>query len=221
MSTNNPPQRSSLLSRLSRSMYRTKRAILNRRGDGVHSPYAFAIIRQVFRNPYPYNAFASLGANVRSQGKQIKALYGDRLIRRRSIAEVIFRLIHREALENIVLISPQESLLVDYLKATGKVKSLTHTTDIAEASEISQSDLIIIEDLPQGQTIYLEQWIDSLNRQKFPLYILWHRSHPRLGKEIKAWRKRARPIASFCSLDLELWVWRQQLTPGHYKIYSH
>ncbi len=70
MPTHSKHHRSSLLTRLSRKLYRTKRAVLNRRGDGVHSPYAFAIIRQVFRNPHPYNAFELLGHQLRQGGHQ-------------------------------------------------------------------------------------------------------------------------------------------------------
>lgn len=221
MSKAHKAQRTPLLYRLSRGIYRTKRAVLNRRGDGVHSPYAFATIRQVFRNPYPFNAFELLGLRLQEQAPYIKELYGDRLVRRKSVAEVIFRLIHREGLGRIALISAKESLLVSYLEATGKVSSLAHTCKLPSQEILDQAEIIIIEDLQKELIPDLEQWLRSLPSRPAPLSILWHRSHPRLGKYIKLWRQVACPTVSFCSLDLELWVWRPQLTPGHYKVYSH
>lgn len=214
------PQRASLLSRLGRGIHRTKRAVLNRRGDGVHSPYAFATIRQVFRNPYPYNAFELLGLRLQEQAPHIKALYGDRLIRRKSVAEVIFRLIHREDLGRIILVSTKESLLVSYLEATGKVTLLEHTPEFPCLEVLGRAELIIIEDLQREHLPQLECWLQSLSSHQGPISVLWHRSNPRLWKHVRSWRRVACPTVSFCSLDLELWVWRPQLTPGHYKVYS-
>ena len=39
---------------LTRRLKRSKRLIINRRGDGVHSPYAFHLISRVIRNRRPY-----------------------------------------------------------------------------------------------------------------------------------------------------------------------
>ncbi len=221
MPTHSKHHRSSLLTRLSRKLYRTKRAVLNRRGDGVHSPYAFATIRQVFRNPHPYNAFELLGYQLRQGAPALRAQYGDRLILRPEVAEVIFRLVHRESLGRIVLVAPGASALPAYLEQTGKVACLEHAEHLSDIAGLETAELVIIEDLPLDELPHLEAWLSQLAQREAPLSLLWHRSHPLLGECIKPWRRLARPTASFCSLELELWVWRPQLTPGHYKVYSH
>lgn len=210
--------RNPLATRLYRGLKRTKRAVLNRRGDGVHSPFAFDLIRQVFRNPHPYTAFTELGI-MPSEHKYLAKLYGDRLLKGTRSCELIFRLVHRLAKGEVLLIAPKDSLLPKYIQATGKVQVLNHTSNVPRGlPRQAMPSTIIIEDLLPEDLPHLEQLLHTWRACRDGIIIL-HHHNPVIRKLTPRLRSIAMPDATFDSLDVELWVCRHMLTKGHYKVY--
>ena len=66
---------------ITRRLKRSKRLIINRRGDGVHSPYAFHLISRVIRNRRPYYCFAELREELRRHTRELARAERPRPIR--------------------------------------------------------------------------------------------------------------------------------------------
>lgn len=196
-----------------------KRAVFNRRGDGVHSPYAFEVIRQVFRNPYPYTAFAPLGRQLRTHRASLRTLYGDRLVSSPRIAELIFRLVHRHSRGEVLLIAPQESLLPHYLQATGKASSLTQIATLPCGTMEALPTVVVAEDWGQASQAEIQAFADSIIAHRGEQVIVLHRHNPFIGRELRYLRQVAQPEVVFDTLDIEVWVWRKAITPGRYKVH--
>lgn len=202
----------SLLYRVSCRLRRLKRGVLNRRGDGVHSPFAFQLIRQTFRNPHPFVAFEKLRAKQGEGLRALKADWGDSLITRPKVAELIFRLVHHWLAQPdvVTLIAPAVSILPEYLWATSKVAELVHS----ETCPPALSSLLVVEDIAQAEL--LPDLAPPLGAERM---VIWHRHNPKLRSQLKHLRKQHKPQAVFTTLDLEVWVWRRSLTPGRYTIH--
>lgn len=185
-----------------------KRRLLNWRGDGVHSPYAFNLIRQVLRCPHPYEAYRNL--YDKAEAKCEKALYGTRAITEQRRLELLFRLVHSFAPKASAILSvPRErehltSLSRRYVEATG----YRHW-----AEDYRQADLLVMEAVPEGLmarslVAHPEHYMLILNTQ---------------DAEVRLWAKTARaelqPPITFDLVGLQIWVWRPHTTSGHYPVY--
>lgn len=213
--------RNSLRHMTYRQLIRAKRFVLNRRGDGVHSPYAFRLISKVVRNPYPYGCFATLGARVRQHRAELGRLYGDCCMRQPRVLELVFRLVVDHRPHRVVLFAPRESLLVDYLHATGCIAELLHYTsfDPEQTESIGQAQMVIIEEPPKGALTALGQAMQQQAEPDDPRLWLLYRGNPKLRQELRALSRVVKPDVQFDLLRLELWVWRSTITPGRYKVF--
>lgn len=203
------------LSTLTRGVLYTKRSIINRRGDGVHSPYAFGVVRQVIRNPHPYSAFPQLAIEAKAKRPLLKSLHG-RAITKVRVAELIFRFVHHHPQGRVLLIAPEDSLLPSYLEATGKVTHLVHQCQLPEGEPLPET--IIIEDAGPCAIEMLTQVLGRLQTTEHRMVLL-NKTCPEVKRQLKQWRRIARPQVSFDTLDLEIWIWRRALTAGRYTVH--
>ncbi len=207
---------------------KAKRFVFNRRGDGVHSPYAFHLITKVIRNPYPYDCFRYLAPKCLEQAKAIKRVYGDRAIYRIKTAELIFRLATYHKAEKICLFAHKDSILEPYLLATSKIEDLSwyKLEEEVVGKEILNPDtsLVILEDLLQEKEgFYLEllsQHIKLRQEEQKALMLIINTNNPILRKRKVLFASKLRPLVSLSLLGLEIFVWRQAITKGSYRVYN-
>lgn len=191
---------------LTQRLINAKRRVLNWRGDGVHSPYAFNFIRQVIRNPHPFDAFARLYDPILAQ--QYKRSTEDTAFTRRSILELIFRVVHAYKPSSVHLVAYQiagrRSLLEQYIEASGYGQH----RDKAESS-----DLVVLEQVPDAELC------ERLLKHPRERILLINTRHPGL----RTWCKRHKRLLgvpiSFSVVGLEIWLWRSHTTPGKYPVY--
>lgn len=206
---------------LHRSGLRTKRLLINRRGDGVHSPYAFDLIRQAVRNPHPYAVFSTLSKTLTRRTSQLRQRHGDLLITHFKDAELIFRLVHLAGSSNkcILLYSHEDSILPHYIQATGKGQITQLITGMSYSFGHSKPTIIIVEDTSKIQLDELTEALQTHLTADGDMMLIWHRANPRLRPLITKVRQRLMPPITFDLAQLEVWVWRPATTHGHYIVF--
>lgn len=218
-----PRLTNSIRYRLGRHLGRTKSMLLNRRGDGVHSPFAFRLIRQVLRNPHPYTAFGRLGELHRAQRKTIGRESEHRAITRRKHLEIIFRLSADCPAERVLLVSPSQSLVPAYIiEARPQAKIDYHSTDAPLALEqktIDMTELIVLEDATETILTLVLQALSSKARTQRTQTLILNTYNPRLRAALRGIAKEQRADVQFDLKGLEIWVWRKGITPGRYSVY--
>ena len=167
-----------------------KRRILNWRGDGVHSPFAFNLIRNVIRQPHPYNAYRLLYSNdeaerINEEDSQNK------LWTKRKYLELIFRITHYHKAQAC------------YLEATGYG---------AICSDIKLADTIILEHATPKDFTLSEQ-------QKENLWILINTNNPQVKQWAEQMKETLNPPIVFDIVGMNIWIWRTATTPGYYPVY--
>ena len=95
-----------------------RRRLLNWRGDGVHSPFAFNLIRNVIRQPHPYNAYRLLYSNEEAE-RINEGASKSKLWTKRKYLELIFRITHHHKAQACYLEGDPKSLVLKYIHATG------------------------------------------------------------------------------------------------------
>lgn len=198
-------KRNRLSWRIRQRLINAKRRLLNWRGDGVHSPFAFDYIRQVIRNPYPYEAYRFL--YNKSEAKHLKEQYGTSVISDKAILELIFRCVLRQKPADYSIIStcPNNQFLLSYIEATG-YRNRLYSNSLA-------ADLTIIESLPDSS---IE--IPSESKRERQILLL-NTADPRVRAWAKQHRQDWQPTLSFEMIALEIWIRRPSTTPGHYPVY--
>lgn len=198
-------KRNRLSWRIQQRLINAKRRLLNWRGDGVHSPFAFDYIRQVIRNPYPYEAYRFL--YNKSEAKHLREQYGNAVLSDKAILELIFRcaLRQRPADYSVISSCPSNTLLSQYIEATGYRNKLSNST--------LDTDLAIIESLPEELTVIPP----TTKRERQAL--LLNTANPQVREWAKQHRQDWQPTLSFAMIALEIWIRRPSTTPGHYPVY--
>lgn len=186
---------------LASSLKRLRNRLLHSRGDGVHSPYAYRLIRDVVRCPYPYDAYRTLYKKTEAQALRMRR--GVSALTRRKDLELIFRLTHAWKPDKTHLIATSESLIFNYVSATG-YRNLSE--------EIRGTDLIIIEHEPPRAKL-------SRPQQGERLMIIINKRHPPIRQWAKEMQVELQPPIIFDLVDLDLWVWREATTSGFYPVY--
>ena len=169
-----------------------KRRILNWRGDGVHSPFAFNLIRNVIRQPHPYNAYRLLYSNEEAK-----------LWTKRKYLELIFRITHYHKAQACYLEGDPKSLVLKYIHATGYG---------AMCSDIKQADTIILEHATPKDFTLSEQ-------QKENLWILINTNNPQVKQWAEQMKETLNPPIVFDIVGMNIWIWRTATTPGYYPVY--
>lgn len=191
---------------LRQRLINVKRRLLNWRGDGVHSPYAYNFIRQVIRNPHPFDAFARLYDPQLAQ--ELRLATGDRAFTRRSMLELLFRCVHAYKPSSVYIIAEQlsgrKSLVEQYVEATG----YSQRADSAEHSE-----LIILEQVPDSGMA------ERLVQQSRERMILINTRNAELRAWCQQYRRLLAAPITFSVVGLEIWLWRSKTTPGKYPVY--
>lgn len=203
-------------------MRRAKRRLLNSRGDGVHSPYAFRLIRQVIRNPYPYHCFDVLAVEKRDVVEALREAYGDRVVTHRRVLELIFRLVADAKPRSVALLAPEDSVLPTYIMYAHSKIELIHTIclrDTQACRALLASDVIIVEDAQGDDLDRLFVALAELRADEASKLVLLHQRNPLVQRALKQIAARVVPPVQFDLLDLRLWVWRKSVTQGRYKVY--
>lgn len=188
-----------------------KRRLCNWRGDGVHSPYAFNFIRQVIRNPHPYEAYRTLydGALAKRWAEVGAA---EHYMLERSLLELAFRAAHHQAPRGIYIHTrypegmgqEERHLLAEYLGATGYRQRL----DSPEEAE-----LIVVENLRESLELQLGA------EQRAGCMLLFNTRDASVRAWLKSKREALAPPITFEVVGMELWIWRAATTPGRYPVY--
>ncbi len=198
--------------------------LLHRRGDGVHSPYAFHLITKIIRNPHPYDCFRRLRSELDKKIKYIKQKLHPHIIYQTYTAELIFRLSsHHRARRVLLLSSYVDSILKPYLQATGKVKEIIELDDLNAQLNFNKKELsmIIIEDFQEKNLEQLKNLLaELLKYNSKDLMIIFNTENPLVRSQVKALDNILSPQIRFSLQRLELFVWRHHTTPGRYNVFA-
>lgn len=179
-----------------------KRRLFNWRGDGVHSPFAFNMIRNVIRNPHPYCAFSRLYRTDQAKLIQQKVNRNELWTKPKHL-ELIFRIVHEHKAHAIYFDSEELSLLPRYLRATGYG---------TPCSSLREADTIIIENtIPQDIIISPDQ--------TKRLCLILNTGNTEVQNWSRKICKKLSPPIVFKIIDLEIWFWREATTSGVYPVY--
>ena len=184
----------------------SKRLLINRRGDGVHSPFAYHFITRVVRNRRPYYCFEELRAKVKHVRQNPSTL------------ELLFRTAHElEAKRILILTAPSAvSLLPDYLYQTGYTESLqVFSVDQLQVAQLQACDFLVCEYLPEADIL------ESLIRQCLELAPTFvaalYMPSPRWRHFVANIEKQTTPRLTLDLMDICLHFYDKRLTPSRYK----
>lgn len=193
----------------------SKRLLINRRGDGVHSPFAYHFITRVVRNRRPYYCFEELRAKVKHVRKNPSTRPP---IHRTPTLELLFRTAHElEAKHILILTAPSAaSLLPDYLYQTGYTESLqVFSVDQLQVAQLQAYDFLVCEYLPEADIL------ESLIRQCLELTPTFvaalYMPSPRWRHFVANIEKLIAPRLTLDLMDICLHFYDKRLTPSCYK----
>lgn len=192
-----------MLQTLQEGLTQIKRRLLNWRGDGVHSPYAFDVIRNVIRQPHPYTSFPHL---YRSQEAEVcrHRSKDKRLWTKRKHLELLFRLVHHHQAQRIFMDVDPQSLVPRYVEATGYGGRVERPQD---------ADLIVVEHRP------LDFMMALSSDQEQRLCIIINTSNEAVARWAKETELRLAPPIIFEVVGMQVWIWRRATTAGRYPVY--
>lgn len=210
---------------LTQRLKRSKRLIINRRGDGVHSPYAYHFITRVVRNARPYYCFTELREALR-QARELSEEKPPRPIRKARTLELIFRIAHELQARHVLLLTGGTSFVPRYLMATGSVEQVIERQHIPALSEVSTASLVVVERIPleDRERTQLSSLLKDLVKRKevsetrkermTALVSTRSRTAKRLARSL---RGEAKPQLIIDLIDIEVWFFDARLTPSIYK----
>nr|WP_314651666.1 hypothetical protein [uncultured Porphyromonas sp.] len=196
---------------LGQGLKRAKRLLLNQRGDGVHSPFAFGLIHRVIRNRRPYYCFAPLREELRDLARDLSR----EALRRPSALELIYRLLQELRPSEVAYRAAAVSMLPRYLEHAGLpcLKLEPRTEQLAARS------CLILESWPSEgeELVQLTRHLQELCRRSPELMLFVHLPRPRLVPQLERLRAELEPQLVLDLLDLQLWFFDPSLTPSRYK----
>lgn len=204
---------------------RSKRLIINRRGDGVHSPYAYHFITRVIRNVRPYYCFTELREALR-QARELSEGKPPRPIRKARTLELIFRIAHELQARHVLLLTGETSFVPRYLMATGSVEQVIERQHIPALSEVSTASLVVVERIPleDRERTQLSSLLKDLAKRKEASVVGTERmtalisTRSRTAKRLaRLLRGEAKPQLVIDLIDIEVWFFDARLTPSVYK----
>lgn len=193
----------------------SKRLLVNRRGDGVHSPFAYHFITRVVRNHRPYYCFEELREKVKRVRKNPSTRPP---IRRTRTLELLFRTAHElEAKHILILTAPSAvSLLPDYLYQTGYTESLqVFSVDKLQVAQLQACDFLVCEYLPEADI--LESLIGQCLELTPTFVAALYMPSPRWRHFVANEEKLIAPRLTLDLMDICLHFYDKRLTPSHYK----
>jgi len=210
---------------LTQRLKRSKRLIINRRGDGVHSPYAYHFITRVVRNARPYYCFTELREALR-QARELSEEKPPRPIRKARALELIFRIAHELQARQVLLLTGETSFVPRYLMATGSVEQVIERQHIPALSEVSTTSLVVVERIPleDRERSQLSSLLKDLAKRKEASVVGTERmtalisTRSRTAKRLaRSLRGEAKPQLVIDLIDIEVWFFDARLTPSIYK----
>ena len=210
---------------LTQRLKRSKRLIINRRGDGVHSPYAYHFITRVVRNVRPYYCFTELREALR-QARELSEGKPPRPIRKARTLELIFRIAHELQARHVLLLTGETSFVPRYLMATGSVEQVIERQHIPALSEVSTASLVVVERIPldDRERSQLSSLLKDLAKRKEASVVGTERmtalvsTRSRTAKRLaRSLRGEAKPQLVIDLIDIEVWFFDARLTPSIYK----
>lgn len=210
---------------LTQRLKRSKRLIINRRGDGVHSPYAYHFITRVIRNVRPYYCFTGLREALR-QARELSEGKPPRPIRKARTLELIFRIAHELQARHVLLLTGETSFVPRYLMATGSVEQVIERQHIPALSEVSTASLVVVERIPleDRERSQLSSLLKDLAKRKEASVVGTERitalvsTRSRTAKRLaRSLRGEAKPQLVIDLIDIEVWFFDARLTPSIYK----
>ena len=210
---------------LTQRLKRSKRLIINRRGDGVHSPYAYHFITRVIRNVRPYYCFTELREALR-QARELSEEKPPRPIRKARTLELIFRIAHELQARHVLLLTGETSFVPRYLIATGSVEQVIERQHIPALSEVSTASLVVVERIPleDRERSQLSSLLKDLAKRKEASVVGTERitalvsTRSRTAKRLaRSLRGEAKPQLVIDLIDIEVWFFDARLTPSIYK----
>ncbi|WP_314055666.1 hypothetical protein [Porphyromonas catoniae] len=210
---------------LTQRLKRSKRLIINRRGDGVHSPYAYHFITRVVRNVRPYYCFTELREALR-QARELSEGKPPRPIRKARTLELIFRIAHELQARHVLLLTGETSFVPRYLIATGSVEQVIERQHIPALSEVSTASLVVVERIPldDRERSQLSSLLKDLAKRKEASVVGTERmtalvsTRSRTAKRLaRSLRGEAKPQLVIDLIDIEVWFFDARLTPSIYK----
>jgi hypothetical protein len=204
---------------------RSKRLIINRRGDGVHSPYAYHFITRVVRNARPYYCFTGLREALR-QARELSEGKPPRPIRKARTLELVFRIAHELQARHVLLLTGETSFVPRYLMATGSVEQVIERQHIPALSEVSTASLVVVERIPleDRERSQLSSLLKDLAKRKEASLVGTERmtalisTRSRTAKRLaRLLRGEAKPQLVIDLIDIEVWFFDTRLTPSIYK----
>lgn len=204
---------------------RSKRLIINRRGDGVHSPYAYHFITRVIRNVRPYYCFTELREALR-QTRELSEGKPPRPIRKARTLELIFRIAHELQARHVLLLTGETSFVPRYLMATGSVEQVIERQHIPALSEVSTTSLVVVERIPleDRERSQLSSLLKDLAKRKEASVVGTERmtalisTRSRTAKRLaRSLRGESKPQLIIDLIDIEVWFFDARLTPSIYK----
>ena len=210
---------------LTQRLKRSKRLIINRRGDGVHSPYAYHFITRVVRNVRPYYCFTELREALR-QARELSEEKPPRPIRKARTLELIFRIAHELQARHVLLLTGETSFVPRYLMATGSVEQVIDRQHIPALSEVSTASLVVVERIPleDRERTQLSSLLKDLAKRKEASETRKERitalvsTRSRTAKRLACLlRGEAKPQLVIDLIDIEVWFFDARLTPSIYK----
>ena len=193
----------------------SKRLLVNRRGDGVHSPFAYHFITRVVRNHRPYYCFEELREKVKRVRKNPSTRPP---IRRTRTLELLFRTAHElEAKHILILTAPSAtSLLPAYLRQTGYAESIeVFSVDQLQAVQLQACDLLVCEYLPEAEV--LESLIRRGSELAPTFVVALYMPSPRWRHFVANIEKQTTPRLTLDLMDICLHFYDKRLTPSRYK----
>ena len=203
---------------------RSKRLIINRRGDGVHSPYAYHFITRVIRNVRPYYCFTELREALR-QTRELSEGKPPRPIRKARALELIFRIAHELQARHVLLLTGETSFVPRYLMATGSVEQVIERQHIPALSEVLTASLVVVERIPldDRERSQLSSLLKDLAKRKEASVVGTERmtalvsTRSRTAKRLaRSLRGEAKPQLVIDLIDIEVWFFDARLTPSIY-----
>ena len=210
---------------LTQRLKRSKRLIINRRGDGVHSPYAYHFITRVVRNVRPYYCFTELREALR-QARELSEGKPPRPIRKARTLELVFRIAHELQARHVLLLTGETSFVPRYLMATGSVEQVIERQHIPALSEVSTASLVVVERIPleDRERSQLSSLLKDLAKRKEASVVGTERmtalisTRSRTAKRLaRSLRGEAKPQLVIDLIDIEVWFFDARLTPSIYK----
>ena len=210
---------------LTQRLKRSKRLIINRRGDGVHSPYAYHFITRVVRNMRPYYCFTELREALR-QARELSEEKPPRPIRKARTLELVFRIAHELQARHVLLLTGETSFVPRYLMATGSVEQVIGRQHIPALSEVSTASLVVVERIPleDRERSQLSSLLKDLAKRKEASETRKERitalvsTRSRTAKRLaRALRGESKPQLIIDLIDIEVWFFDTRLTPSIYK----